>query len=163
MAGVDCFLNAPDGSSQLSFKADSVQMDVTRTPIITEIAANTMVFVDIGKVRRTIQLSGLITTDATLGAAKAQAEAMEAACLNWWNLAGGNGAFLGGPAGTVGKARLIIGTKSDNVTNKTYFVSITRVMVLDSPDRFNSTQQVFQYTMTCVEAGDAGNVLSASG
>lgn len=163
---LDVTLIAPDGSATVTFKAETISMTIVRTPIATETASNFMVTVDIGKQRRQFTIDGMITTDATLGTAKTQIEALENAFINWWSLSGNGGDTAnpptGGPSGTIGRAVLTWGTKNAG-TVKRYVVALVQILVVDSPMDYGADANKFRFSMTLIEAGNGSNNLSTSG
>lgn len=162
----DLYLIAPDGSTTLYMKAERIAMTIVRSPIVTEVASNFMITVEIGKQKREFTIDGYFTTDQTNNA-KAVFEQFENAAINWWSLAGGGGDGANpptsGPTGKTGVGVLVWGLKADAVTFKRYDVVILNFQLTDSPMDFGSDQNKYRFTLTLIESGNSSNNLSTSG
>lgn len=162
----DLYLVSPDGTTILYMKAERIAMTIVRSPIVTEVASNFMITVEIGKQKREFTIDGYFTTDQT-NTAKAVFEQFENASINWWSLAGAGGDTANpptsGPTGKTGVSVLVWGLKSDGVTFKRYDVVILNFQLTDAPMDFGSDQNKYRFTMTLIESGNSSNNLSTSG
>lgn len=162
----DLYLIAPDGTTTLYMKAERIAMTVVRSPIVTDVASNFMITVEIGKQKREFVIDGYFTTDQT-NTAKTLIEQFENASINWWSLAGAGGDTANpptsGPSGKTGVCVLVWGQKSDGTTWKRYDVVITNFQLTDSPLDFGSDQNKYRFTLSLIESGNSSNNLSTSG
>jgi len=137
-------IRRPDNNASfdISLKDARVIMNITRDPIVLQVANNKVVGVDIQKTSRSFTITGDVTIEGAVTALK-QVENMENAALTWSTFGSGL---------TRGQLYFFWG-KKDDATDKVYRCYIRRLTITNVSEQFGGAGTVFQFVLELVEIG----------